>query len=246
MSFGEIPLAGGVANAGLVVRAGDTVRRPVGPQTTAVEALLRHLERAGFDGAPRHLGYDERGREVLTYVHGEVAVETEPPDWVTTDEALVSTLRLMRRLHDATLDFVPPPDAVWAWPPPEHRRGDVIGHNDACRENVVFRGTTAVAFVDFDFAGPATRAWDVAGVVRHFVLGMPGDVQRRYELVLATYPVEDLKQAVLDRLEWGLAMVTARAAAGEAGFRQQVANGVEARNHARRAVVRALREPSPP
>lgn len=234
-------MPGGVANDGQVVRAGDTVRRPVGPQTAAVEALLRHLERVGFAGAPRHLGYDERGREVLTYVSGDVAAHANVPDWVTTDEALVSVTHLMRDLHDATLGFVPPPDAVWAWPPPEHRRGEVIGHNDACRENVVFHGTTAVALIDFDFAGPATRAWDVAGIVRHFVLGLPGDVQRRYDLVLETYPVEDLKATVLDRLAWGLDMVTARAAAGEPGFVRHVESGIARRNAERRRVVEALR-----
>lgn len=240
-------MPGGVGNNGLVVRAGDTVRRPVGPQTPAVEAFLRHLEAVGFDGAPRHLGYDERGREVLTYVPGEVAAWDEPPEWVATDEALVSVVRLMRRMHEASLGFEPPPDAQWAWPPPPHRRGEVVGHNDACRENVVYDGTAAVpvavALVDFDFAGPATRAWDVAGIVRHYVLGLPGDVQRRFELVLETYPVDDLKGAVLDRLEWGLAMVTARAARGEPGFVRQIETGVARRNAERRAVASRLREP---
>lgn len=234
-------MPGGLANAGLVVRAGDTVRRPVGPQTAAVAVLLRHLERAGFTGAPRHLGYDERGREVLTYVVGDVAAHANVPDWVATDEALVSVTHLMRELHDATLGFEPPPDAQWAWPPPPHRRGEVIGHNDACRENVVFDGTTAVGLIDFDFAGPATRAWDVAGIVRHFVLGLPGDVQRRYDLVLETYPVDDLKATVLDRLAWGLDMVQRRAAAGEAGFVRQVESGIAERNAERRRIVESLR-----
>lgn len=243
MSFGEPAaeetLAGGVGNGGLVVRVGDTVRRPVGPQTRAVEALLRHLEGVGFDGAPRHRGYDEQGREVLSWVHGEVAAYDDVPAWVTTDDALVSVTRLMRRLHDATLGFVPPPDAGWAWPPPPRHRGDVIGHNDACRENIVFRGTAAVAFIDFDFAGPATRAWDVAGIVRHFVLPF-GDLQRRYDLVLATYPVDGLKAAVLDRLAWGLAMVTARAEAGEDGFVRMVEGGIAEANAARRALAESL------
>jgi len=39
------------AGAG-VVRVGDTVRRPVGSWTPAVHALLNHLHRAGFRGAP--------------------------------------------------------------------------------------------------------------------------------------------------------------------------------------------------
>ena len=58
----EIPLAGGDVNP--VVRVGDTVRRPRGPE--AVRALLEWYERVGFDGAPRFLGFDDRGREVLS------------------------------------------------------------------------------------------------------------------------------------------------------------------------------------
>nr|BFE82330.1 hypothetical protein GCM10020093_049310 [Planobispora longispora] len=47
----EIPLLGGDVTDG-VVRVGDTVRRPTRPSTPSVHALLRHLEAAGFEGAP--------------------------------------------------------------------------------------------------------------------------------------------------------------------------------------------------
>jgi hypothetical protein len=65
----EIPLAGGNVSDG-VVRVGDTVRRPAGPWTPAVHALLAHLHEVGFHAAPRPLGLDERGREVLEFVPG--------------------------------------------------------------------------------------------------------------------------------------------------------------------------------
>ena len=68
----EIPLLGGDMTRG-VVRVGGTVRRPVRPHTPAVHALLRHLEAADFEGAPRVLGVDARNREVLTYLPGVVA-----------------------------------------------------------------------------------------------------------------------------------------------------------------------------
>src|SRR5437879_2964164 len=42
-----------------VVRVGATMRRPVGPWTPAVHALLNHLHAVGFDGAPRVLGLDD-------------------------------------------------------------------------------------------------------------------------------------------------------------------------------------------
>jgi hypothetical protein len=72
MTDTEIPLNGGNMNSG-VVRVGDTVRRPAGPWTSAVHALLDHLHAAGFHGAPRPLGLDGHGREVLTFISGTVA-----------------------------------------------------------------------------------------------------------------------------------------------------------------------------
>ena len=53
--FSPAPLPGGTANRGLVVRVGDTVRRPAAPCWPATHALLAHLSQAGFDGAPRVL-----------------------------------------------------------------------------------------------------------------------------------------------------------------------------------------------
>jgi hypothetical protein len=57
-------IAGG--NVNQVVRVGDTVRRPAGPWTPAVHALLTHLHNVGFSAGPRPLGVEELGREVLT------------------------------------------------------------------------------------------------------------------------------------------------------------------------------------
>jgi len=96
----EIPLQGGDVTDG-VVRVGDTVRRPANTSTPAVHALLRHLEAAGFDGAPRVLGVDEFGREILTFVPGRDGVPAES----VTDEALVGLAGLLRRYHDATVGF---------------------------------------------------------------------------------------------------------------------------------------------
>ncbi len=71
----NVILRGGYTNDGQVVRVGDTVRRPWRATSPATGALLEHLERVGFDGAPRFLGRDEDGREVLSYVDGEAAIE---------------------------------------------------------------------------------------------------------------------------------------------------------------------------
>jgi hypothetical protein len=58
----EERLPGGFVND--VIRVGDTVRRTPGEQAVYVRELLEHFEASGWQGAPRHLGTDERGREV--------------------------------------------------------------------------------------------------------------------------------------------------------------------------------------
>ncbi len=157
----EVALGGGRTTAG-VVRLGDAVHRPARPWTASVHAVLRHLEAVGFDGAPRALGYDERGREVLSYLPGETVGERRPwPGWVSADETLVQVGQWLRRLHDAMTGFVPPGDAVWfigtAWRPDL-----VIGHHDAAPYNAVWRNGRLVGFVDWDTAGPSSAASDLA------------------------------------------------------------------------------------
>ncbi len=95
-----------------VVRIGDTVRRPTFPWSPAVHALLRHLEAVGFRWAPRVLGLDEEGREVLTYLDGE----SGPQGWapVIDDAGLARFARLLRTYHDAVAGFRPPPESVTA------------------------------------------------------------------------------------------------------------------------------------
>src|SRR4051794_29538313 len=144
----EVQLTGGTANRGLVLRVGNTVRRPSPPGAAAVHALLHHLETVGFDGAPRYRGEDEDGREVLSYIDGEVPIAPYPA-WALTDDALVSVALLLRRYHEAVRSFDP---AAHEWPTmvPCPYRGPLVTHNDPNLDNVVFRAGDAVAFIDFD------------------------------------------------------------------------------------------------
>jgi hypothetical protein len=171
----EVQLVGGTANRGQVVRAGDTVRRPRQPGSDAVHALLRHLDRVGFDGAPRYLGDDENGREVLTYIEGEVSIEPHAA-WALTDEAMVSVAQLLRRYHLAVAGF-DPDGRVWPTTVPAPHRGRLVSHNDPNIDNVVFRDGRAVALIDFDLASPGSALWDVALAARLWVpLRDPRDV----------------------------------------------------------------------
>jgi hypothetical protein len=161
---GEVLLPGGLTNAGLVTRVGDTVRRPRRHGSPSTWALLDHLERVGFDGAPRFLGLDDRGREILSFIPGEAVLEPYP-DWALTDEALVSVAELLRRYHDAAGSFGA---AGWTWPefvPGEFREG-LISHNDPNLDNVIFSGGVAVGLIDFDLASPGSAVWDVTCAAR--------------------------------------------------------------------------------
>jgi hypothetical protein len=179
----ESPLTGGDVTEG-VVRAGDTVRRPLGPHSPLVHALLTYLESAGFTGAPRFLGIDRAGREVLSYVDGEVAGRPRPP-WIADETRLASVGRLVRAYDDAAASFAPPPGVLAGRasaepagiPPAPSYPPELIGHTDITPENVVFRDGRAYALIDFDLAKPATRADEMFNVMLWWApLFDPGDV----------------------------------------------------------------------
>jgi hypothetical protein len=66
-----IPLTGGRLTQG-VVRIGNTARRPASAKSAVTADLLQLLEQRGFSGAPRYLGQDAEGRDILTYLDGWV------------------------------------------------------------------------------------------------------------------------------------------------------------------------------
>jgi len=140
----EVKLAGGRTTSG-VVQVGDTVRRPISPNADFVHGLLRHLESRGFRGAPRYLGMDAQGREILTFLPGEVPQELGE----FSDAQCVAAARLLRSLHDATTDCT--------------LRGsnEVVCHGDASPCNCVFVDGIPQGFIDFDSAHAGTREDDV-------------------------------------------------------------------------------------
>jgi hypothetical protein len=166
----EEPLLGGDVTEG-VVRVGDTVRRPVNPQSAAIHAYLYHLEQAGFLEAPRFLGVDGRGREVLTYIEGEIGGRPLYR-WSGGEDVLVAIARFQRRMHDCSLGFTLPAGVEWRKPlridgvPPAFEAPELIGHNDMTPENLIFRDGVPVGIIDFDLAGPTTRLLDVIVTLR--------------------------------------------------------------------------------
>jgi hypothetical protein len=192
----EVPLTGARLTEG-VVRVGNTVRRPMGPHSPFVHRLLRHLEAVGFDGAPRVLGVDQRGREVLSFLDGWV-----PPNLDHfSDKTLTVAARLLRRFHDGTAGC-----ELAA----EH---EVVCHNDPSPCNYVFAGARPVALIDFDHAAPGDRLRDVAYAGWLWTLsaddGPPVPEQaRRLRLMAESYGLNDLGalfDAVLRRQDENLA-----------------------------------------
>jgi len=104
----SILLKGGNANE--VVRIHNTVRRHTKPWSSSIHDLLLHLESQGFNGAPRFLGTDNKNREILTYISGEVGQYPFKP-FIWSDEVLTGMARLLRQFHDATVNYIPPPNA---------------------------------------------------------------------------------------------------------------------------------------
>ncbi|MBB5476606.1 phosphotransferase [Micromonospora parathelypteridis] len=177
----EEPLAGGfVAD---VVRVGDTVRRTPPANLDFVGALLHHLAGVGADLAPRHLGVDARGRQMLGYVAGRVPWRDSEDPAFFADAALVRLAELIRRLHDACAGTDLAGDA------------ETVCHRDLSPKNTVYRdfpaGPLPVAFLDWDLAAPGRRIEDVAFAGWHWApLGDgadPAELGRRCRVLCDAY-----------------------------------------------------------
>ena len=195
----EYPLQGGSVNT--VVRVGDTVRRQ--PGRRFVRELLGFLERSGWGGAPRFLGVDEQGREILTFVDGYVPwQERDAPgasgaSGVTAEASLVQVAELVREFHDLTAGTPLAGDA------------EVVCHNDLAPNNTVYSpdgaGLRPVAFIDWDLAAPGRRIHDVAHVCwQHLGLGpgaAVGPAARGIRLICDAYRL-DGRDEIVDVIMW--------------------------------------------
>lgn len=156
----EQPLPGGFVTD--VVRVGDTVRRAPSENAGYVRRLLRHFERRGWAGAPRFRGIDDRGRDVLGYIDGQVPYDDNSRlPAARTERCLAEVARLIRQFHDLTAgtDLAGP--------------AEVVCHNDLSPKNTIYRAVgelpRPVAFLDWDLAWPGERVHDVAHACWQYV-----------------------------------------------------------------------------
>ncbi|WP_433443243.1 aminoglycoside phosphotransferase family protein [Nonomuraea sp. CA-141351] len=133
----EEPLAGG-NNAVEVVRAGDTVRRTRDNRADFAAQVLTHLEHVGYPHAPRYLGIDEQGRDILTFVPGTT---TDHPTQ-RAPGAYARGGRMLRSLHEATTGH-----ALAAGQ-------ECVIHGDPGPFNTIFQNGLPVAFIDWSSCRP--------------------------------------------------------------------------------------------
>jgi aminoglycoside phosphotransferase (APT) family kinase protein len=142
----EVALHGGRDTQG-VVRVGSTVRRPVRANSAFVHELLIHLEHAGFERVPRFLGHDEGGREVLSFVAGDVPADLDAHH---SDAVLAEAARMIAEYHRAVAGCKLAGSE------------EIVCHNDLSPCNFAFRDGLPWGVFDFDGAAPGSRVHELA------------------------------------------------------------------------------------
>ena len=214
------------------MRRGSHVLRPGNEHSESIHQALAALRAVGFEGASNPIGIEPDGRERLHFIEGDVPIPPYP-EWACSDEALASVTVLMRDLHDAST-AIDLGSGTWSAEMADPNGGPVLCHNDVCLENVVFEDGQAVALLDFDFAAPGRRSFDIASFARMCVpiddgvnaarLGWPGQhLPGRLRLIADTYGLgADERVEVLDFLDRSIdaggEFVRRRVEAGEPGF----------------------------
>lgn len=139
----EEVLKGGQSNES-VVKIENTVRRVTSENSEFVHKLLKLLEYKNYPYAPRLLGIDDKGREILTFVDGKtVSVNLN-------DEQLKKIVLMIKQLHDTTAGSELCGNM------------EVITHCDLAPWNTIIKDNEIIGFIDFDGSQPGKRVDDLA------------------------------------------------------------------------------------
>jgi len=237
----EEMLAGG--NVSNVYRSGNTVRRELKPDSRKIHKLLKHLENKGYSYAPKFLGIDEKGREILSFIEGE-AGNYPLKKYMWSDDVLIEIGKMLRLYHDAVCDFSF--DDSWKSIDNTPKQFEVLCHNDFAMYNIIFNDERPIGIIDFDVAGPGPRLWDMAYTLytcvplSRFYLSETGEkvnydssqhanrIKQRVKLFFESYgeeKVEGYLEMVLLRLEGLCKTMTRKAREGDMAFQKMIDEG---------------------
>ncbi|MED3955912.1 phosphotransferase [Priestia aryabhattai] len=236
----EILTGGNVSN---VYRSGNTVRRELKSDSHKFHKLLKHLENKGFTYAPKFLGIDEKGREVLSFIEGE-AGNYPLKKYMWSDDVLIEIGKMLRLYHDSVSDFSF--DDSWKSIDNTPKPFEILCHNDFAIYNIIFNDERPIGIIDFDVAAPGPRLWDIAYTLytcvplSRFYLSETGekihynssqhaqDRKRRVKLFFESYG-EELQEGYLEmvllRLEGLCKTITRKASEGNISFQKMIDEG---------------------
>ncbi|MEM6265741.1 MAG: aminoglycoside phosphotransferase family protein [Bacteroidota bacterium] len=144
-------LKGGMSTK-TVLKIGPNVHRTKASNYPFIHSVLLHLATFDFPFSPRFLGIDDEGREVLSFIPGEV-----PREIPLTLPQKVEAIKVLRMLHDVLSSF--------------ENKGEyeTICHHDVAPWNVIVNNKKIVGIIDFDEAAPGNRIDDVAYFIWTFL-----------------------------------------------------------------------------
>ncbi|MFI8496904.1 phosphotransferase [Peribacillus butanolivorans] len=236
----EMLTGGNVSN---VYRSGNTVRRELKTDSPKIHKLLKHLENKGFNYAPKLLGIDEKGREILSYIEGE-AGNYPLKEYMWSEDVLIEIAKMLRLYHDSVSDFSF--DDSWQSIDNTPQQFEVLCHNDFAIYNIIFNHKRPIGIIDFDVAGPGPRLWDIAYTLYNcvplsrFYLSETGEkvyynllqhanrIKQRVRMFFESYGEgieEDYLEMVLLRLEGLCKTITRKASEGDIAFQKMIDEG---------------------
>ena len=235
-------LTGG--NVSTVYRLGDTVRRELKPESIKIHKLLKHLENKGFSYAPKFLGIDEKGREILSFIEGE-AGNYPLKEYMWSDDVLKEIAKMQRLYHDSVSDFSF--DDSWESIDSTPQPFEVLCHNDFAIYNIIFNYEKPVGIIDFDLAAPGPKLWDIAytlytciplsrlyhaetgEAVYYDPLKDADRIKQRVKLFFESYGIEGMEtgflEMVLLRVEGLCKYMIKKASEGDVAFQKMIDEG---------------------
>jgi hypothetical protein len=237
----EILTGGNVSN---VYRSGETVRRELKSDSPKTHKLLKHLENKGFSYAPKFLGIDDKGREILSFIEGE-AGNYPLKEYMWSDDVLKEIAKMLRLYHDAVSDF----PLLNEWKPMDNTpdKIEVVCHNDFAIYNIIFDHEKPVGIIDFDVAAPGPRLWDIAytlytciplsrlyhtetvETVYYDPLKDADRIKQRVKLFFESYGIEGMEKGFLEmvllRVEGLCKYMIKKASEGDIAFQKMIDEG---------------------